>query len=161
MKISMQLQRHSWTLWSLPLTKHNHSYNSVSVFHMLDTTNIFQISAYHLPASSALLERVIKVKTLGHSLLRSQMNLLWWQATQVQISTCKVEVATMVTLIKAFYLKSLIVSISPNILVCIAFSSLYGVNQMCLLDLKWLLWRKDWLNLHFPKFSPMIFAPTI
>lgn len=62
------------------------------------------------------------------------MNLLWWQATQVQISTCKVEVAAMVTLIKAFYLKSLIISISPNILVCIAFSSLYGVNQMCLLN---------------------------
>ena len=42
---------------------------------MLDTTNTLQISAYYLPASSALLERIIKLKTLGHSLMRESHEL--------------------------------------------------------------------------------------
>lgn len=42
---------------------------------MLDTANTLQISVYHLPASSALLERIIKLKTLGHSVLRESHEL--------------------------------------------------------------------------------------
>lgn len=45
----MQLQKgiHG-LLEALTLTKHNHSYNFLSIFHMLDTSNTSEISAHHL-----------------------------------------------------------------------------------------------------------------
>ena len=144
---------HSWTLWSLPLTKYNHSYNSVSIFHMLDTANTLQTSAYHLPASSALLERIIKLKTLGHSLLRESHEpalVTSYSSTNKCLRSrsgchCNFNLGSLSYITYCFHC-------SQHLSMHSIFLFIWSQSDMFTESHKWLFWRKTGWICIFPRF---------